>query len=221
MTDPEPADSGTEPRSAEGGTEPRSAVGSAEAGPVPDTTGVPTRRLVRWAIVLLAMVLGVVVCWHDNAYAHDNVVLTLHTDGRGSVWADVTWEDGHPVSESIAAAITANSQAGTQIGPAAMTALPGSGAVRYSGTLAPGHWRVVVEAASPGTGTCTADFEIGKAATAQTVKCDKRPAAVAQPAPAKTGSGSRTFIFVAVGIGIVLAAGLALLMARQRFPSPR
>jgi hypothetical protein len=208
MTDPQPAHAHTP-----------SAVDSCEPGPAPGAPRASGRRLLRWAIVLFAMVVGVVVCWHDNAYAHDGVVLTVHTDGQGSVWADVAWEDGHPVSESISAAITAHSQAGTRVGPIAMTALPGLGSVRYSGTLAAGRWRVVVDAAEPGTGTCTADFEIGKQASPQTVKCDRPPAYVAEPTPAKSGSGSRTLTFVAIAAGILVIAGVAMLMARQRTTS--
>ena len=214
MTDPPPTHDLTEPGIT---VEPHPGL-----GPAPDRDHFSTRRLVRWAVVLLAIVVGVVVCWHDNAYAHDGVVLTLHTDGRGAVWADVAWEDGHPVSESIAAALTAHSQAGTQVGPVALTALPGLGAVRYSGTLAAGRWRVVIDAAEPGTGTCTADFEVGTGAKPQSVTCERPPPFVAAPTPAAasgSGPGTRTFVFVGIGVAVLVAAGLALLMLRDRSPS--
>ena len=207
-------------------TEPHAAQGPAGASPADAQSPTEshhrtaTRRLIYWSAVLIAMIIGLVVCWHDTAHAHDGVVLTVHTDGRGSVWADVAWEDGHPVGEAIVAAMTAQSQAGKQVGPVSLTALAGEGTVRYKGTLAAGRWSVTVDAAAPGTGTCKAEFVVGAAGQPQSKKCDAPPAFVsgpaAAPAPSEGGGSGRTLAFAAVGIGVVLAAGVGVLMLRER-----
>jgi hypothetical protein len=201
-------------------TEPHAAQGPAGPSPTDGHHRTATRRLVYWSAVLIAMIVGLVVCWHDTAHAHDGVVLTVHTDGRGSVWADVAWEDGHPVGEAIVAAMTAQSQAGRQVGPVSLTALAGEGTVRYKGTLAAGRWAVTVDAAAPGTGTCKAEFVVGTAGKPQSKKCDAPPAFIpdsaAAQAPPEGGGSGRTLAFAAVGIGVVVAGGVGLLMLRER-----
>jgi hypothetical protein len=175
------------------------------------------RRLVRFAAVLAAMVVAVVACWHDHAYAHDTVQLTLHSDGRGSIWADVAWEDGHPVSETVAAAISARSQSGQSVGPLPMAPVSRAGTVVYEGTLPSGQWAVRVEAAAPGTGVCSGDFAVSNTGAPSTVTCGrttKAPAPVAAPRT-EDGSGGRTLLFAGIVV-VVLVAGAALLVARAR-----
>jgi hypothetical protein len=178
------------------------------------------RRLVSWAAVVCVIILAVVACWHDTAYAHGNVVLTLHSDGRGSVWADVAWEDGHPVAEPIAAAISGQSAAGGSLGPAAMRGTPGEATVRYEGTLAPGRWTVTVDAATPGPGTCTATFDVGPEAVEGSTTC-----APPTPLPGAAASGGDDvgevtggvpWGVVAITAGVLLAAGVVLALTTRR-----
>jgi hypothetical protein len=178
-----------------------------------------TRRLIRWAAVVAAMVVGLLMCWYDTAHAHGSVIVTLHSDGRGSVWADLKWNDGHPVSENIAAAITARSRDGKRVGPVAMAGYPGEPTIRYEGTLAAGQWTVTVEAAEPATGICSADFAVGAGAQPNTVTCGGGRTIAAEPTQAAGSGGSssgRTLMFAAIVAGVVVVAGLALLMVRDR-----
>jgi hypothetical protein len=161
------------------------------------------------------MIFAVVACWHDTAYAHDGVVLTVHSDGRGSVWADATWADGHPVGEPLVAAISGQSDAGQALGPAPLAA--GTPAARYEGTLEPGRWTVTVDAAAPGAGTCTAEFLVGPEATEQSATCGAPalPATTAHDAPAGDGSDRRVLLGI-VGLALAAAVGVGALVARRR-----
>jgi hypothetical protein len=174
-------------------------------------------RLLRWVAVLLAMAVAVVACWHDTAYAHGTVSVTLHSDGHGSIWADMAWEDGHPVTEVIVATVAADPLGpGKRVGPVAMAPLDRDGTVRYQGTLATGTWKVTVDAAAPGIGTCSAEFAVGTDAKPRTVSCGRtvRPAAPAA-APADKDS-SQTGLWLTVILAVAAAGGLALLMANAR-----
>ena len=191
------------------------------------------RRLVRWTAVVCLMIFTVVACWHDTAYAHGGVVLTVHSDGRGSVWVDVAWEDGHPVTESVAAAFTARSAAGQGVGPAGMAGIPGGATVRYEGTLAPGDWTVTVDAAAPGPGTCTAAFTVGPAAEPVSTTCGKPTPTGHAPADDEAGDDAAggqgpdsagppvPWAPIVIATGVLLASAGALLVARRRANRPR
>jgi hypothetical protein len=173
------------------------------------------RRFVRWAAVLAAMIFVVVACWHDPAYSHAGMALTLHSDGRGSVWADVAWADGHPVGEPVAAAVTGAAADGATIGPVAMAGTPGRATVRYEGTLPPGRWTVTVDAAAPAPGICTAEFEVGPGAAEAVNRCGPPPAPAPVAAP-PAGDGGPPLPVVVVVAGVLLAGGAALTLTRRR-----
>ena len=175
-----------------------------------------TRRLVRWAAVLASITFAVVACWHDTAYAHGTVLLTLHTDGRGSVWADVAWQDGHPVSEPITGVITARSDSGEAVGPVAMVGTVGEPRVRYAGTLPPGRWQVTADAHTPGTGTCTAEFAVGPTEREQSIRCGTPVPTAAPIRAAREEPASRApWILLGVVVVAVLAGGAARLLLKR------
>ncbi|MEJ3747949.1 hypothetical protein WEI85_32250 [Actinomycetes bacterium KLBMP 9797] len=172
-------------------------------------------RLLIVVVVTAAALLG----GSGAAAAHATVQLTVHSDGRGSVSVDVVWADGHPVTEPVAAtmtavaavaptAVAATASAASAVGPVALTRLPGRPTVVYGGTLPAGEWRITVDTALPGIGHCEAVVRVGGA--------DSRPSSTrcGTPAPAPTaaaaapGGGG-----VPRPIWIVGAAALALAAA--------
>jgi hypothetical protein len=171
------------------------------------------RRFVRWTAVIAVMIFVVVACWHDPAHSHAGVALTLHSDGRGSVWADVAWADGHPVGEPVAAAVTGRAADGTAVGPVAMAGTPGRATVRYEGTLPQGRWTVTVDAAAPAPGTCTAEFEVGPGAAEAVTRCGP-PAAGPAPVAARRDGGPPWPVVVVVA-AVLLAGGAALTLTRR------
>jgi hypothetical protein len=115
--------------------------------------------------------------------AHAGAVLTVHSDGAGSVWITAKWTDGHPVT-GPASAILTGTAAGHRVGPAPLRAVgDGAGTLAYSGQLPPGQWTVTAEMAMPAVARCDARFEVGAAAVPSAVTCEPPPEARA-PAPA-------------------------------------
>ncbi|WP_327009297.1 hypothetical protein OHA72_19885 [Dactylosporangium sp. NBC_01737] len=114
------------------------------------------RRFAVIALVLLAAVLGQA----SPAAAHGGASVTIHSDGRGSVWITAQWQDGHPINEPTPVTLTA-----TPAEPAAGSPIAGSkltqtgderGTQTWSGVLPPGSWRVAIDLGAPVEGHCQA-----------------------------------------------------------------
>jgi hypothetical protein len=170
----------------------------------------------RLATVLAAVAL--VLCgWPSPAAAHRDIVLTVHTDGRGSVWVTAAWIDGHPVTEPVGATLVATSGRGERVGPVPLRQIgDAAGTLIYERTLGAGDWRVVAETGHPSIARCEADIRSadgGAQPEAGEVRC--APAASsADGAPDATSSTP----FIVLG-GVLTASALAYaLVVRGRRP---
>ncbi|WP_426511176.1 hypothetical protein ACPPVO_11400 [Dactylosporangium sp. McL0621] len=173
----------------------------------------------RAAACLVVTVLAVAVAvfgFAGDADAHGGVVLTLHGDGRGSVWVTSVWQDGHPVTEPIGMTMLATSSTGQRVGPAPLKR--NGDAVTYSGTLAPGEWTVVADMGTPAIGRCEAVLRVAgaNATPAPDEKTCTPPPSSAPPAPEKA-SASYTWVWYLLGV-VVVAGALAFLFFR---PAPK
>jgi len=173
-------------------------------------------RLLRAGAVAVAVVLVTVLVFPPPAEGHAGLALTVSSDGRGSVAVDVTWEDGHPVTDPIAATMVATSATAT-VGPVPLRRLPGTPTVVYEGTLPPGTWAVTVDAALPGIGHCGAVVTVGGPTPSPgSIRCAPSVAAAPPPQEAEGGDGDLLF----VGLGVIALAGAAgaglLLLTRRR-----
>ncbi|GAA4452812.1 hypothetical protein [Phytohabitans houttuyneae] len=142
--------------------------------------------------------------------AHAGAVLTVHSDGAGSVWITAKWTDGHPVT-GPATAILTGSAAGQRVGPAPLRPIgDGAGTLTYTGQLPPGQWAVTAEMAMPAVARCDARFEVGAAAAPAAVTCELPP-----EAPAPAASPGLPWLPVAGAVLAVLVV-VALVVARRR-----
>jgi len=172
--------------------------------------------LVATALAVAVAVLG----FAGDADAHAGVVLTLHGDGRGSVWVTAVWQDGHPVTEPIGMTMLATSAKGERVGPAPLKR--NGDAVTYGGTLAPGEWTVVADMGTPAIGRCEAVLRVAEATAtpAPDEKTCTPPPVSAPPAPAPP-SASFTWVWYLLGV-VVVAGALAWLFFRPaKQPPPR
>ncbi len=182
------------------------------------------RRLVAGAAVV-----AVLLAVPAPAAAHAGLTLVVNDDGRGSLSVDVTWADGHPVTEPMAGTMIAVSATGRQVGPAPLTRLPGRSTLVHSGSLAAGTWQVTVDVALPGIGRCAAPVTVagrGAAAKAGSTRCAASPPPAAPPAaaepvdpPAGGLPGWATALLLLVAAAAA-AAGL-LWWRRRAVSSPR
>ncbi|GAB3858333.1 hypothetical protein [Dactylosporangium cerinum] len=173
------------------------------------------RRFAVVAAVLLAA-LGLA----SPAAAHGGASVTIHSDGRGSVWITAQWQDGHPINEPTPVTLTATPAAG---GTAAIAGekLTQTGDERgtqtWSGVLPPGSWRVAIDLGAPVEGHCQALVPAVAGAGAAT----PQPVEVACLIPASAGtaptgdapassSGAGSLAPLWVTLGILLIAGLVV-----------
>ncbi|MEU7875680.1 hypothetical protein [Dactylosporangium sp. NPDC049140] len=174
------------------------------------------RRAGACLVVTVLAVAVAVFGFAEDADAHGGVVLTLHGDGRGSVWVTSVWQDGHPVTEPIGMTMLATSSTGQRVGPAPLKR--NGDAVTYSGTLAPGEWTVVADMGTPAIGRCEAVLHVAEAnaTPAPDEKTCTPPPSSAPPAPEKA-SASYTWVWYLLGV-VVVAGALAFLFLR---PAPK
>jgi hypothetical protein len=136
----------------------------------------------------------------------------VNDDGRGSVSVDVTWADGHPVTESIAGTLLAIGGDGAQVGPAPLTRLPGASTLVYEGALRPGTWQVTVDVAVPAIGHCTGPVRVAAADTPAepgVTRCAASP----PPASAARAPDSGGGWPVGLTVGLVAAGAAAVIAA--------
>jgi hypothetical protein len=145
------------------------------------------------------------------AQAHGGVTVTIHSDGRGSVWTTATWADGHAVSEPVEISMTARSGT-TTVGPAVLRPTGDPRATQtYEGTLAAGAWQAVLTVGAPVSGTCLAHIQV--AATTATPLPLEVACLIASSGPVAAGASSDLWL-VAIPV-VLLALGLAVLAARK------
>lgn len=188
----------------------------------PDLAGNPGRarvlaRLARAGAVATTAALAGVLLLPPPAEGHAGLALTVRDDGRGSVAVDVAWEDGHPVTEPIAATLIATSASGT-VGPVPLRRLPGQPTVVYEGELPAGAWEVVVDAALPGIGHCAATVTVGASPGPPAETRCGPSAAVAAPAPPPPAEPRNRTVLLGLGVAVVVAVAAAggLLLSRRR-----
>ena len=139
------------------------------------------------------------------AAAHDGVILTLHGDGRGSVWVTATWQDGHPVTEAVGITLLATTADGRREGPAGLRR--NGEALTYAGTLAEGDWTVVAEMGTPAIGRCQGVLHVAADGAPQDIVCAPPPVAATPPPHSPAAQASYTWVWYALGVAVL--AGLA------------
>jgi hypothetical protein len=169
------------------------------------------RRAAACVVTTAGLAAGLVLGTAAPAAAHDGVTLTLHGDGRGSVWVTATWQDGHPVTEAVGITLLATTADGRREGPAGLRR--NGAALTYAGTLGPGDWTVVAEMGTPAIGRCQGVLHVAADGAPQDIVCAPPPAA-ATPPPAPAAKASYTWVWYALGV-VVLAGVAAWLFHRK------
>ncbi|SNT65571.1 hypothetical protein SAMN05421812_12420 [Asanoa hainanensis] len=176
----------------------------------------PTFR--RTAGLLIAAVISL-LAWPSAASAHGGAKITVNHDGRGSVWVNVTYEDGHPAEGFVDATLTAKEADGTTVAPAKMVQSSAPGTLVYMSTLPAGQWAVTVEFGPPIARTCNAAFQVGTANNTQQTNCDA-PTPLAASAPAGSGddggNGTAWLLITIAAVGGLVCAVLALKFRGRR-----
>ncbi|GAA2642689.1 hypothetical protein GCM10010399_90870 [Dactylosporangium fulvum] len=172
--------------------------------------------------ILLAIVV-LVVLWGAPGYAHGGATVTVHSDGRGSVWITAQWQDGHPINEPTPVTLTAVpvSGGGPSVGPSTLRQTGDErGTQTYGGALAPGLWQVAVDLGAPVDGHCRARVPVAAADASPApveVACliPATQTSAAEPPPGTAG-GSLTPLWFTLGGLAVAGAALGWFVARRR-----
>jgi len=177
----------------------------------------------RWAGAIVAGLAGALL-WGTPASAHGNVTMTVHSDGRGSVWMTAAWSDNHPISDPIGAILTGTSSTGAQVGPVPLRQT--GDALTYTGELAPGDWTLTAEMGTPAIGRCAATVHIVAASdpapSPAAITCATSPAPGPTAAAAPATSSAWPGLAAIGGAGAFLAAGVALwIRARPMWTAAR
>ncbi|GAB3981259.1 hypothetical protein V1634_28800 [Plantactinospora veratri] len=195
-------------------------MGSFRAG-----AAVGARRLALLTAPLLALLLATTA----PAGAHLDVRTVVHHDGRGSVWVDVTWSDGHPVTSPVVATINAQADDGVRIGPVPLRAIDTRtpSVIRYGGTLPAGEWTATVDVAAPGIGYCQTRLTVPPPTAAgpgepRSVSCGGTPQAAPPGQQRDRPPGqNRHFALVAAASALLLAGYLGYRRQRPAQHRPR
>ncbi|WP_432828110.1 hypothetical protein [Dactylosporangium sp. CA-092794] len=174
------------------------------------------RRLIGLTATVLAAAAVAVLGFAGPARAHGAVVLTLHGDGRGSVWLTVVWQDGHPVTEPVGMTMLATSDTGQRVGPVALRR--NGDALTYTGTLSPGAWTVVADMGTPAIGRCQGLLHVapgGASPAPDEITCAPPPPA-APPAPAPAPPPSLTWVWYLAGFAVAAAIGIGIFFRKRR-----
>jgi hypothetical protein len=180
-------------------------------------------RILRWVAVVAMVTFAVLVAWPDAAGAHGVATLTIHGDGRGSVWVTARWDDGHPITESMAATAIATSKAGQRVGPVPLKPLHDSaGTLAFGDPLAAGDWQVVADLAAPALGHCAASVAVAAPGQPAASPTETRCASSAPPGTASSGAQRdvRKVTLYVVGGGLLVALLVAVIGYFTRPPRP-
>lgn len=170
-----------------------------------------------------------------SAAAHgDTIHFDISSPAGGHPQTVATWEnDGDPVTEALAATLSAVSADGHQLGPWRLVAVPGTPSTFTTREQLPvGHWKLTVESGFPALGRGEADVTVAGTVTVASAPTAGAPAPGAPGAPAVGPSAvpetskpvaapgsSATDGWITVGIGAALAAltaGVLTVVARHR-----
>ncbi|MFF0767360.1 hypothetical protein ACFYUK_00580 [Nonomuraea wenchangensis] len=139
-----------------------------------------------YVLILLLSWAGLVL-GAPAAHAHGGPIkLEVTGDGADNVNVLVTYEkDGHPVTEIVAATLTATSSDGRAFGPVPLrSAGEGQNLYRSAEPLPSGEWRVTVRATEPAKAKKTVKVKAG--VVAAPVAATSAPGPTAAPAPGST-----------------------------------
>ncbi|GAA2144066.1 hypothetical protein GCM10009760_31170 [Kitasatospora kazusensis] len=172
------------------------------------------------------------------AAAHGDTIRFDISGGSGGHPRTVaSWEnDGDPVTEDLAATLSARSADGRQVGPWRLVAVPGSPATfTVLETLPAGRWKVSVESGFPALGRGEADLTVAAAAAGPTAAAPSAAASTAgstaastaagAPAPAvvarsasggSSGGSGRAAVGIAAACALAVAAAAAVAVAVRR-----
>jgi hypothetical protein len=179
-------------------------------------------RVLRWVAVVVAVTLAIVGACQEGAFAHSAAELSIHTDNKGSVWVTAKWQDGHPITEPMAAALIATSRSGQRIGPVGLKAMHDeAGTLTLEQRLGAGEWTVVADLATPAIGHCEAVVPVAAAGQPAAAPTETRCAAASQAADVnKIRRGIRPVTLAVIGAGLGIAFLLAVVVYVNRPPTP-
>lgn len=170
-------------------------------------------------VLVFVAAFAVVAAVPGVAGAHGGATVTVHSDGRGSVWMTAAWQDGHPVTEPMQVSLTATHGAAA-VGPVVLRPTGDSLATQvYDSTLPVGVWQAVVQLGPPVSGRCQANVQVaavGAAPLPLEVAC--LIASTASIATNSTGAAGFPVWMVAVALVLLAggAVGVAVLRSRSR-----
>ncbi|MDG6102661.1 hypothetical protein Daura_41930 [Dactylosporangium aurantiacum] len=183
------------------------------------------------SVVVIASALLAVLSLASPAGAHGGASVTVHSDGRGSVWITAQWQDGHPINEPTPVTLTATPAAGGTAAPVPASTLTQTGDARgtqtWSGVLPPGSWRVAIDLGPPVDGHCQALVPSAADGTASPQPVEVACLIPATGATAATGGGEGSATGSLAPLWVTLAvlaiAGLiaAEVVRRRRTGRPR
>lgn len=167
----------------------------------------------RRAAVLSGLMTAVLVLAATPASAHGAAAVTIHGDGAGAVWVTAEWSDGHPITDAVAAVLTATSDTGQRIGPMPLRRAAGRpDAVVPPDPLGAGDWQVVVDMAAPALGHCQTTLRVGPGAPAT----DKRCAPTALPAPTPAPAPWRPVWLLLTGLALMAVSLVGMWVFHRR-----
>ncbi|MBP2708532.1 hypothetical protein JOL79_32655 [Microbispora sp. RL4-1S] len=170
----------------------------------------PMRAL---SYALTALLAGLVlVLGAPAASAHGGAIeLQVTGDGGHDVNVLVTWKkDHHPVTDIVAATLTATSSDGRTFGPVQLKSAPeGQNLYHSEQPLPAGDWKVTVTATEPAKAKATTEVSARDIAAPAPQAANVLPGAPAVTATTATDDGSVLGMLVKVAV-IALVAALAL-----------
>ncbi|MEU9129622.1 hypothetical protein AB0D08_16200 [Kitasatospora sp. NPDC048540] len=167
-----------------------------------------------------------------QAGAHgDTIVFKISALGDGHTRAAATWaNDNDPVTDKVAATLSATADDGRTVGPWKLEAVAGTpGTFTTALALPPGHWAVTVESGFPALGRGQADLTVtavpgttageggtaGPAVPPSSAAPTGTPAAVAETADS-ADAGPNWVIAVAAVLAAVAAVVVSAALLRRR-----
>ncbi|AUG77441.1 hypothetical protein CFP65_2616 [Kitasatospora sp. MMS16-BH015] len=179
---------------------------------------------------VLALTVLALLASAGPAVAHgDSVHLAVSNPAGGQPHTVATWEnDGDPVTEPLAATLTAVSPDGRRVGPWQLVHQP-DGSYATADLLPAGRWHLTVEAGFPALGRTETDLTVSAQLTdpstaftptataaptpTATPKTPTPTTAATAPGPARQQRGATGWLVLAAGAAL---GAVALLVIRRR-----
>ncbi|WP_169950675.1 hypothetical protein [Microbispora sp. H11081] len=178
--------------------------------------------------VLTALLAGIALTLGaPAASAHGGAIkLEVTGDGDHNVNVVATWKkDGHPVTETVIATLTATSADGRTFGPVPLMSAPEGQSLYHSAEPLPsGEWKVTVKATEPAKASKTVTVKAGVVDTppeaAATTLAPEKAAATGPLATRANAQDADDSAGMPLKIGIIVlvvaAAGAALVFVARR-----